>query len=84
MKMYAFSVFDGAVNAFLPVFFARSKGEAIRSFTTAVGDDTHQFAKHRTDYSLFQVGEFDDLSGLLSGPVVPERVLSASEVAPVL
>lgn len=81
MKMIGFSVFDSAVGAFLPLFFARSKGEAIRSFSAAVADSGHQFAKSRGDYSLFLICEFDDQSGGVVCPVAPERILNAVEVA---
>lgn len=79
MIMFAYSVKDNAVGAFLPIFFARSKGEAIRSFVSACSDDKHQFALHPHDYVLFGVGEFDDLSGLLK-PYEPERIIGAHEV----
>lgn len=79
MIMYGFSVHDKAAGAFLPLFFCRSKGEAIRSFTSAVSDEKHQFGMHKGDYTLYAVGSFDDANGLMS-PVEPERMLSALEV----
>jgi hypothetical protein len=79
MIMYAYSVHDKAANAFLPLFFARAKGEAIRSFVSAVSDANHQFAKSKGDYTLYACGSFDDASGVLS-PQEPDRVLSALEV----
>lgn len=79
MIMYAFSVHDKAVGAFLPVFFARSKGEAIRSFTSACAQSDHQFAKNAGDYTLYVLGEFDDANGALVG-TDPQRMLTALEV----
>lgn len=80
MIMLGFSVRDEAVGAFLPLFFARSKGEAIRSFSTAVQDSSHQFYKHKGDYALFLVCGFDDSTGYVES-FNAERVLSAIEVA---
>lgn len=81
MKMFLFSVHDSAVGAFLPVFFARSKGEAIRSFSQALDDPKHQFAQSRGDYALFQLGTFDDQNGEVSqAQGEPLRVISALEV----
>lgn len=80
MIMLAFTVRDDAVGAFLPLFFARSKGEAIRSFTQAVRDAKHQFAVSKGDYALYCVGAFDDNTGMLMPLTGPERVLSAVEV----
>lgn len=81
MIVNAYSVFDNAVAAFLPVFFARSKGEAIRSFTDAVNDEKHQFSRYKADYALWWLGQFDDQTGLLAGvPTGPERVIGAHEL----
>lgn len=65
MKTFFFSVRDSKVGAFMPVFQARSRGEAVRSFMDAIATPDHQFAKHASDYELFQVGEFDDENGVL-------------------
>lgn len=82
MIMLAFAVHDKAVGAFLPVFFARSKGEAIRSFTTAATQQDHQFAKNAGDYTLYYIGQFDDANGALEG-VDPQRIITALEVGTV-
>lgn len=78
MKLLAFSVRDGAVQAFLPPFFVRHVGEAMRSFADAVTDPNHQFAKHVSDFVLYRIGEFDDLSGLFE-PLEPARIISGLE-----
>ncbi|WNK14381.1 MAG: nonstructural protein [Microvirus sp.] len=79
MRLQMFSVYDKQVQAYLPVFFARTIGEAIRSFTEAVNDPAKPFGKYATDYALHSFGEFDDNSGsfLVHDPV---RVISANEV----
>lgn len=78
MMTQAYSVFDRAVRAYLPPFFARSRGEAIRSFSDAVNDAKHQFHVHAADYSLWQVAVFDDASGVCES-MEPERVITAVE-----
>lgn len=80
MILKVFTVYDSATLAFLPPFFCRSKGEAIRSFTQAVMDEGHQFAKHKSDYALFELGEFDDSSAAIAVSQVPVRVITALEV----
>jgi hypothetical protein len=79
MKFQVFSVYDKAINAFVQPFYARTKGEAIRSFTEAANDEKHQFNRHSNDYSLMHLGEFDDNSGAFS-TADPSRVISAVEV----
>lgn len=80
MITFVFSVYDAAVKAFLPPFFSRSKGEAIRSFSDAVNDEKSQLNKHVRDYSLFYIASFDDGSGAFDAPTAPERVVTGVEV----
>lgn len=79
MKMFGFSVHDKAVGAFLPLFFARSVGEAIRTFTQAATNGEHQFNKFKGDYDLYKVGEWDDLTGIFTSSG-PDRVIGGLEV----
>jgi len=79
MRMQVFAVFDRAVGAFLPPFFSRARGEAIRSFTEACNDDKHSFNKHSADFQLMFLGEFDDASGQFE-TADPSRLVSASDV----
>ncbi|WNK14476.1 MAG: nonstructural protein [Microvirus sp.] len=79
MRLFVYSVFDKAVNAYLQPFFCRSTGEAIRSFTEAVNDPNKQFGRYSTDYVLMQHGEWDDNSGMFQCGD-PVRLLAASEV----
>lgn len=80
MKLKIYSVYDSKVGAYLPPFFLRSEGEAIRSFTHAATSDEHTFAKHPSDYTLFDLGEYDDETGSIDTPASPIRICSASEV----
>ena len=63
MKLLACSVFDKKVEAFMPVFFVRAKGEAIRHFITLCSDGKSLFWKYPHDYELFLLAEFEDRSG---------------------
>lgn len=60
-----FSVYDSKVGSYLPTFAARSRGEAIRMFETAANDVQHQFHKYASDYTLFEIGSFDDMTAQL-------------------
>lgn len=79
MIMEVYTVLDRGVKAYLPPFFCRSRGEALRSFTDAVNNREHQFFKHATDYSLWLIGRYDDDSARLEA-CEPERVVTALEV----
>lgn len=81
MMLHVFSVFDHAVSAFLPPFYARSKGEAVRSFSEACNTEDHQFTRHAADFTLFELGLFDDSCGAFQQLSAPTRVISALECA---
>jgi len=62
--MKIFTVFDGPANAYLPPFFFHAAGQAVRAFTDSANDDQHLIGKHPADYTLFEVGTYDDATGI--------------------
>lgn len=71
MILKVFSVRDVKAEAFLQPFFSPSVGSAMRAFSDAVNDKACPFNKHPEDYQLYELGEYDDRSGLLTAlPVV--------------
>lgn len=80
MQLQMYTVYDAAVKAFLQPFFARSHGEALRSFQDAFEDEKHQFSRHPHDFSLFFVGTFDDGNADFDKPLAPEKLLSGGDV----
>lgn len=73
-----FSVRDTVAEFFMPPFFARTKGEALRSFSQAVNDEKHQIAMHPEQYELHYMGMFNDQTGEIS-PVEPESIGSGAD-----
>lgn len=61
LKVYA--VFDSAVGAYMQPFFMQSKGAALRAWLEAANDEKTQFHKHPGDFTLFELGEYDELTG---------------------
>ena len=64
-----YSVFDSKVKVFDPPFLMRNAAEALRSFSLAVNHHTNKDGKIATfpaDYTLFEIGEWNDLSGSIS------------------
>lgn len=74
-----FAVFDSKVGAYAAPFCARTKGEAIRSFTDACRQDDLPFKKNPGDYRLFCLGAYDDNKGSLV-PHDPEPLIGADEL----
>lgn len=78
MKLECYTVFDRAVGAFMPPFFAKSHGEALRMFMDAVNSKDSLLSKHPADYMLYACGTFDDANGTFN-PDEPVKLLSAVE-----
>lgn len=66
MKLKIFAVRDAKAEAFGNPFFFKTHGESIRAWDEAVNDAQSPFYKHPNDYTLFEIGEFDQQTGLLT------------------
>ena len=75
-----FVVRDAKVEAYAKPIFVRSRGEGLRSFTDAVNDNTTEFARHPEDYALFEIGVYDDDTGLVEPHVQPELIAKAVDL----
>jgi len=65
MNHRIFVIFDSKARAYLPPFFMPEAGQATRLFSDMVNDGSHAFSKHPEDYTLFEIGTFDDREGKL-------------------
>ena len=76
MMLVACAIRDKQVEAFLPTFFVRAKGEAMRHFIDLFGDND-RFGKHPGDYDLYELYVYDDLNGkVLQHEDRPMKILS--------
>ena len=66
MILKAFSIYDSKAKAFKQPFFELNAGTAIRAVSEVVNDRTHGFHKFSTDYTLFEIGEYDQNAGRLT------------------
>ena len=62
MLLKVYTIYYSGVEAYLQPFFMAANGAAIRGFSEIVNDPTHQFAKHPGDYTLFELGTYDDIT----------------------
>ena len=79
MRLQIFCIQDEAVGVFHQPMCFRSKGEAVRMFSDATGDEKSQIHEHPQDYVLWHVGEFDDETGILHPFAGNAKVGSGSE-----
>lgn len=60
-----FTVYDVKAEAYLQPFFTPTSGTAIRSFAEAANSTDHDFNKYAEDYTLFEIGEWDENAGTI-------------------
>jgi len=60
MLMRVYTVYDSKTEAYMPPFFQPAKGAALRLFSDSVNDVNHTFNKHPSDFTLFELGTYDD------------------------
>lgn len=59
-----FAIFDSKAEAYLQPFFSQNKATAIRAFSASIVKD-QGFRDHAEDYTLFQIGEWNERLGEL-------------------
>lgn len=77
MILKVFGVYDSKALGYLQPFFSNSVGSAIRAFADASNEDRSPICKHPGDYQLYELGTFDDNSGLLAA-MVPNKLLGCA------
>lgn len=78
-----FAIYDTKVSTYtIRPFCAPSKGSVLRELSDVVNatDKSAPMAKHPYDYALFEIGTFDDSTGLLSAYLAPEHVVTLHEL----
>ena len=80
MKHKCFSIFDSAAEAYLPPFVLPTEGMAIRVFTDCCNSEKHQFGVNPGDYTLFELGVFDDATALFEALPAGMKLVNGLEV----
>lgn len=60
MILKVYSVYDSKVEAYLKPFYMQSKGEACRAFQEIANDKSSAVGKYPADFTLFELGEWND------------------------
>lgn len=76
-----FRVYDSKAEAYLQPFMAMATGAGIRAFIEAAETENHQFSKHSEDYTLFEVGVDDEISGVTEYYEAKKALGTAQELA---
>lgn len=64
--MKILSVYDNKAESYSPPMCFKTKGEAIRAFETTCKDPQSQFAMYSDDFTLIEIGEFNEQTGVLT------------------
>jgi len=60
MKNKIFTVFDSKAEYYMQPFNFQTVGEALRAFMDTANDPTTTIGRHPGDFTLFQIGEWDN------------------------
>lgn len=66
MILKAFSVYDSKADVFGAPFLMKKQAEALRAWATVTEEKETAYSKHPADYTLFEMGEYDDNSGIFT------------------
>lgn len=79
MKYVVCAVYDNAAACFGRPIFTSAVGAAVRSLTDEVNRKAqdNQMHAHAKDFSLFELGTFDDSNGRFELLALPEKICDA-------
>lgn len=78
VKWKLFTIRDAKVGVYRTVMYHVHVGDALRTFQEMANDPQCNIAKYPDDFSLYQVGEFDEDSGQIE-PMAPKFYGTGSE-----
>lgn len=74
MILKVFGIFDSKVSAWLPPFMMKHVGDAERAIVSHVNDPQHNFSKYADDFTLFELGSWDDSNAKYSLHSTPHSI----------
>lgn len=74
-----FAVLDSKAETYTHPLIFKTKGEAIRSFSDEANNGNSQISRHPEDYTLFEVGSYDDSNATFDLLPTPTPVGKALE-----
>ena len=78
--MKLFTVYDLKSQAYMPPFCVRAKDEAIRSFADQANNKDTGIGAHPSDYVLYELGDYDDQSAVITPYSEKVQVAIASDL----
>lgn len=80
MQKPIYSVHDSKTQLYAAPFVSHNENAAVRSFDRAANDPSLDICMYPADYSLFQLGTFDEDTGRIELLDAPKLVVQASSL----
>jgi hypothetical protein len=77
MKM--FCIHDSKAEAYMSPFYFKTKAEAIRAFSASCQEPDSNLSKFASDYTLVEIGEFNETTAEINTHLSPIILANASE-----
>lgn len=61
-----FTVYDSKIESYQSPFTANHKGYALRDFERVANDKSTQIGQYPSDFTLFEIGEYDTQTGKIT------------------
>lgn len=65
MKIHIYSVYDSKTEVYGQPNFMLNKGTALRAWQDAANDPQSTISKHPADFTMFEIGYWDDDTGTI-------------------
>lgn len=78
MNLQIFAIYDKKAQFFSPPFVNRNKGEALRTLEDLANDPQTRINKHPADFQIFELGEWDEVTGKITPVSQPKFLEEAS------
>lgn len=65
METKIFSIYDDKAKAYMMPFYSPQTGSAIRAVVTQLKDPNSMLSQHPNDFTLYEIGVFNDQDGIL-------------------
>lgn len=79
-KIFVYSLYDSKVQAFACPWFMRARGEAIRAVEEVVNDPNSVVCRHPEDFTIMELGEYDDANGQFTNHTAPVNLGPAASL----
>lgn len=79
MKTKMFSLYDSKAKMFGTPFFMPTIGMALRALQDLTNDNQSMVSRHPSDFSLYELGEFNDEDGSTQNKIPLNMVAIAAE-----